>query len=41
MQIAVLHAKTAVIDRHWSTVGSTNMDTRSFSQQRAQCDCAG
>ncbi len=30
MQIAVLHAKTAVIDRHWSTVGSTNMDTRSF-----------
>lgn len=30
MQIAVLHAKTAVIDRNWSTVGSTNMDTRSF-----------
>ncbi|MBK8724957.1 MAG: cardiolipin synthase [Holophagaceae bacterium] len=27
---AVLHAKTAVIDGTWSTVGSTNMDTRSF-----------
>jgi cardiolipin synthase len=27
---AVLHAKTAVIDGRWSTVGSTNMDTRSF-----------
>ncbi|MBL0311948.1 MAG: cardiolipin synthase [Holophagaceae bacterium] len=26
----VLHAKTAVIDGSWSTVGSTNMDTRSF-----------
>jgi cardiolipin synthase len=30
MQVAVLHAKTAVIDGFWSTVGSTNMDTRSF-----------
>ena len=27
---AVLHAKTAVIDGVWSTVGSTNIDTRSF-----------
>lgn len=26
----MLHAKTAVIDGSWSTVGSTNMDTRSF-----------
>lgn len=30
LQIAVLHAKTAVIDGIWSTVGSTNIDTRSF-----------
>ena len=30
MHQAVLHAKTAVVDGHWSTVGSTNMDTRSF-----------
>ena len=30
LQIAVLHAKTAVIDGVWSTVGSANMDTRSF-----------
>jgi cardiolipin synthase len=30
LQIAVLHAKTAVIDHVWSTVGSTNLDTRSF-----------
>lgn len=30
LQIAVLHAKTAVIDGKWSTVGSTNLDTRSF-----------
>ena len=30
LQIAVLHAKTAVIDGRWSTVGSTNLDTRSF-----------
>ena len=29
-QSAVLHAKTAVIDGVWSTVGSTNMDTWSF-----------
>lgn len=30
MQVAVLHAKTAVIDQVWATVGSTNIDTRSF-----------
>lgn len=30
LQVAVLHAKTAVIDGNWSTVGSTNIDTRSF-----------
>jgi cardiolipin synthase len=30
LQISVLHAKTAVIDSLWSTVGSTNIDTRSF-----------
>ena len=30
LQIAILHAKTAVIDKFWSTVGSTNFDTRSF-----------
>lgn len=30
MQLAILHAKTAVIDGSWSTVGSTNIDTRSF-----------
>jgi cardiolipin synthase len=30
LQISVLHAKTAVIDQVWSTVGSTNLDTRSF-----------
>ncbi len=30
LKLAVLHAKTAVIDGVWSTVGSTNMDTRSF-----------
>jgi cardiolipin synthase A/B len=30
LQIAVLHAKTAVIDNLWTTVGSTNIDTRSF-----------
>ena len=29
---AVLHAKTAVIDGVWSTVGSTNLDFLSFSQ---------
>jgi cardiolipin synthase len=27
---ALLHAKTAVIDGVWSTIGSTNIDTRSF-----------
>ncbi|NEX63767.1 phospholipase D-like domain-containing protein [Noviherbaspirillum galbum] len=27
---AVLHAKTAVIDGVWSTIGSTNLDIRSF-----------
>lgn len=30
LQLAVLHAKTAVIDKVWATVGSTNIDTRSF-----------
>jgi cardiolipin synthase len=30
LRTAVLHAKTAVIDGNWSTVGSTNMDMRSF-----------
>jgi cardiolipin synthase len=30
LKLAVLHAKTAVIDGNWSTVGSTNIDTRSF-----------
>jgi cardiolipin synthase len=30
LKLAVLHAKTAVIDGKWSTVGSTNIDTRSF-----------
>ncbi len=30
LQAAVLHAKTAVIDGNWSTVGSTNLDRRSF-----------
>ena len=30
LQLTVLHAKTAVIDGLWSTVGSTNLDTRSF-----------
>jgi cardiolipin synthase len=28
---ALLHAKTAVIDQVWSTVGSSNMDWRSFA----------
>ena len=27
---ALLHAKTVVIDRVWATVGSTNLDWRSF-----------
>ncbi|MFA9218842.1 MAG: phosphatidylserine/phosphatidylglycerophosphate/cardiolipin synthase family protein, partial [Sphingomonadaceae bacterium] len=30
LKLAVLHAKTGVIDGSWSTVGSTNIDTRSF-----------
>ena len=30
LQLAVLHAKTAVIDSLWSTVGSANIDRRSF-----------
>ncbi|PFH12135.1 cardiolipin synthase [Collimonas sp. PA-H2] len=30
LQGSVLHAKTAVIDGNWSTVGSANMDIRSF-----------
>ena len=30
LQQSVLHAKTAVIDSLWSTVGSANIDTRSF-----------
>lgn len=30
LQVAILHAKTAVIDGAWSTVGSANIDRRSF-----------
>ncbi|MFO1336886.1 MAG: phospholipase D-like domain-containing protein [Burkholderiaceae bacterium] len=30
-QTAILHAKTAVVDGVWSTVGSSNMDYRSFA----------
>lgn len=30
LQVAVLHAKTAVIDGSWSTIGSANIDRRSF-----------
>lgn len=30
LQASVLHAKTAVIDHAWSTVGSANIDMRSF-----------
>ena len=30
MKSSILHAKTAVIDGAWSTVGSTNIDMRSF-----------
>ncbi|MDL2354388.1 MAG: cardiolipin synthase [Pseudomonadota bacterium] len=30
LQVAVLHAKTAVIDGTWSTIGSSNIDRRSF-----------
>ena len=29
-QDALLHAKTALIDGVWSTIGSTNLDWRSF-----------
>jgi cardiolipin synthase len=29
-QAALLHAKTALVDGVWSTVGSTNLDWRSF-----------
>jgi cardiolipin synthase len=34
LQASVLHAKTAVIDSYWSTVGSTNLDMRSFLHNR-------
>lgn len=34
LQASVLHAKTAVIDGYWSTVGSTNLDMRSFLHNR-------
>ncbi|MFP5394175.1 MAG: cardiolipin synthase, partial [Gammaproteobacteria bacterium] len=30
LQVAILHAKTAVIDGTWATVGSANIDRRSF-----------
>ncbi|MGJ9418791.1 cardiolipin synthase [Massilia sp. CMS3.1] len=30
LQVAILHAKTAVIDEAWSTIGSANIDRRSF-----------
>ncbi|MGZ5198593.1 MAG: cardiolipin synthase [Telluria sp.] len=30
MQVATLHAKTAVIDSAWSTIGSANIDRRSY-----------
>ena len=30
LKASVLHAKTAVIDSTWSTIGSTNLDVRSF-----------
>ncbi len=30
LKASVLHAKTAVIDNTWSTVGSSNLDVRSF-----------
>jgi len=30
LKLSVLHAKTVVVDGVWSTVGSTNIDTRSF-----------
>lgn len=34
LKASVLHAKTAVIDSYWSTVGSTNLDMRSFLHNR-------
>jgi cardiolipin synthase len=34
LQASVLHAKTAVIDGYWATVGSTNLDMRSFLHNR-------
>ena len=34
LQDSVLHAKTAVIDGSWSTVGSANIDIRSFLHNR-------
>ena len=33
-QGALLHAKTALIDGVWSTVGSTNLDWRSFTNNQ-------
>lgn len=33
-QDAVLHAKTALIDGVWSTIGSTNLDWRSFTNNQ-------
>ncbi len=30
LKVAMLHAKTAVIDGNWSTIGSSNIDRRSF-----------
>ena len=34
MRETILHAKTAVIDGAWSTVGSANIDTRSFQYNK-------
>ncbi len=33
-QDALLHAKTALIDGVWSTIGSTNLDWRSFTNNQ-------
>jgi cardiolipin synthase len=33
-QDAILHAKTALIDGVWSTIGSTNLDWRSFTNNQ-------
>ena len=33
-QVALLHAKTALIDGVWSTIGSTNLDWRSFTNNQ-------